>query len=676
MIRHTFPHTIREIENVFIPMPDGAQLAARIWLPVDAEQRPVPALLEYIPYRKGDWTAARDALQHPWFAGHGYASVRVDLRGSGESDGVLLGEYLQQELDDGVAVIAWLAAQPWCNGNVGMFGKSWGGFNALQVAALRPPALKAILTLYSTDDRFTDDIHYIGGANFGSEHVAWATTMLAFNARPPDPRHVGERWRDMWLQRLRETPGYLDTWLQHQRCDAFWQHGSVNVDYAAITCAVYAIGGWADGYTNAVPRLLAGLRCPRLGLIGPWPHQYPHSGAPGPAIGFLQEALRWWDHWLKGADNGIMREPMLRAWLQASTRPQPLHSVRPGRWVGEAHWPPRDSSGQVYLLRPQQLIAHPAPAAADGPHIRSITGDTRCGFDAGVYYSMGAPGDEAPDQYADDALSLCFDAPPTQQPVDLLGFPELGLTLSSNRAQAQLTARLCDVAPDGSSLLVSRGILNLAHRDGHQQPQPLPPDQPVAITLRLKICGHTLLPGHRWRLAISPNYFPWAWPSPELATLTLDLASAQLVLPVRTATPSDAALSPFAQPETASPLPRTELRPFSRQRTLTRDDVNDTLTLRDHFDAGAQHIAASDTHYDEKTSSEWCITAGDPLSAIATTDHTIEMGRPGWRIRISAHCTLTCDATHFHSDNTLRVWEADTLIHHNHTFTHIPRDHA
>ena len=183
-------------------MPDGCRLAARIWLPENAEQQPVPVILEYIPYRKNDGTALRDSLYHPYFAGHGYAAMRVDMRGSGDSEGVMLDEYLQQELDDAVSVIAWLAEQPWCDGSVGMMGKSWGGFNSLQVAALHPPELKAIITVCSTDDRYADDVHYKGGCVLTTDMLGWSTTMLAWNARPPDPDVLGENWRKRWLDRL------------------------------------------------------------------------------------------------------------------------------------------------------------------------------------------------------------------------------------------------------------------------------------------------------------------------------------------------------------------------------------------------------------------------------------------------------------------------------------------
>ena len=257
------------------------------------------------------------------------------MRGSGDSDGLLADEYLPQEQADAVEVIAWLAAQPWCSGAVGMMGISWGGFNALQVASHRPPALKAIITACSTDDRYADDCHYMGGCLLNNT-IAWGSTMFAFGAQPPDPEVVGERWRDMWLERLENNPLMAATWIEHQHRDDYWKQGSVCEDYAAITAAVYAVGGWADGYSNAIPRLIAGLPGPKKGLIGPWAHAYPHVAQPGPQIGFLQEALRWWDHWLKGIDTGIMDEPVLRAWMQESVPPATTYAERPGRWIAES----------------------------------------------------------------------------------------------------------------------------------------------------------------------------------------------------------------------------------------------------------------------------------------------------------------------------------------------------
>jgi putative CocE/NonD family hydrolase len=256
-----FPRRVKEIENAWITLADGCRLAARIWMPVDAEDDPVPAILEYLPYRKRDGTVARDELTHPYFAGHGYACLRVDMRGNGDSDGLMWDEYLKQEQDDALEVLAWIAAQPWCSGKVGMIGISWGGFNGLQVAARRPPALAAIVTICSTDDRYADDIHYKGGCLL-NENLGWSSTMLAYSSRPPDPALVGVRWRDLWLERLENEPLLVLNWLAHQRRDAFWKHGSVCEDFGAIEAAVFAVGGWADAYSNAVPRLIAGLKSP------------------------------------------------------------------------------------------------------------------------------------------------------------------------------------------------------------------------------------------------------------------------------------------------------------------------------------------------------------------------------------------------------------------------------
>src|ERR1700687_3249812 len=273
-IRTDLPCAVEVLETVWIPLADGTRLAARMWLPIGAKANPVPAILECVPYRRRDGTRLRDEPMHAYFAGYGYASVRVDLRGSGDSDGLLDDEYLKQEQDDALEVIDWLAVQPWCTGRVGMLGISWGGFNSLQVGARRPTALRAIITSCSTDDRYNDDIHYMGGCILG-DNFSWASTFFGqVSPPPPDPEVVGERWRDMWLERLEGTPLLLGRWLSHQRRDAYCKHGSVCENYGDIQCPVFVIGGWNDGYQNAIPRLLEGLKVPRVGVVGAWSHTY------------------------------------------------------------------------------------------------------------------------------------------------------------------------------------------------------------------------------------------------------------------------------------------------------------------------------------------------------------------------------------------------------------------
>src|SRR5688572_97909 len=336
--RTDFPHKIKTMHHVEIPLADGTILSSTIWLPQDAEANPVPAILEYLPYRKRDGTSERDALNHPYFAGHGYASVRVDMRGAGDSEGVLKGEYLKQEQDDALEVLRWIAAQPWCTGAIGMIGISWGGFNGLQIAARRPPELKAVISLCSTDDRYADDIHFMGGCLL-VDKLAWGSTMFAINATPPDPALVGDKWREIWMDRLENSGFWLEEWHRRQRRDEFYRHGSICEDYSAIECPTYLVGGWMDGYTNPIFRMLEHLRCPKKGLVGPWAHKYPNFALPGPQIGFLQECLRWWDKWLKGIETGVMDEPMLRAYVQDTVPPRTHYAERPGRWVAERSWP-------------------------------------------------------------------------------------------------------------------------------------------------------------------------------------------------------------------------------------------------------------------------------------------------------------------------------------------------
>ncbi|MGQ0604785.1 MAG: CocE/NonD family hydrolase [Anaerolineales bacterium] len=684
IIRTEFPHAIREIEHTWIPLRDGARLAARLWLPVDAEQRPIPALLEYIPYRKNDHTWRGDVLRHPYFAGHGYASIRVDIRGSGESEGILLDEYLKQEQDDALEVLEWIAAQPWCTGALGMIGYSWGGFAGLQIAARRPPQLKAIITHCSTDDRYLDDCHYMGGCLLASDMLKWASYMFAYTAQPPDPRHVGERWRAMWLERMEKSPPAVEAWLTHQRRDAYWKHGSVSEDYGAIECAVFATGGWADSYTNAIPRLLEHLTCPRKGLIGPWAHRYPEIGVPGPAIGFLQEALRWWDYWLKGIDTGIMDEPMLRVWMQDSPTPSTHYDTWPGRWAAEPQWPSPNIASLLYALDDGRLatanslsaqlmlrsdavrVLTALPLASETLRVSPvpIVGAQSTGLEAGVWCPYGSPGDMPGDQRHDDARSLCFDSAQLAEGMETLGFPEVTLSLSVDRPLALIAVRLCDVAPQSgageSSLLVSWGLLNLTHRDSHEQLQRLEPGRRYTVTLKLNAIGHCLPAGHRWRLAVSPTYWPHTWPSPEPVTLTV--FGGELSLPVRRPRPEDSALREFGTAEIAAPLAVETLSETPRERYARYDLTGQgRCEIVDH--GGEETVRLPNgIEYGADGADTYSITEGDPLSARARCQRTITFARADWRVRIETDSHMWSDATHFHVTNKLEAYEGDEPV--------------
>jgi uncharacterized protein len=642
LIVTTFPRAVRIIEHTTIPLKDGTQLAARIWLPEDAEQNPVPAILEYLPYRKRDGTYERDALTYPWLAGHGYAGVRVDIRGSGESDGLLSDEYARQEQDDAIEIIAWLAAQPWCSGAVGMMGISWGGFNGLQVAARRPPALKAIVTICSTDDRYADDVHYMGGAKLNAG-FGWASFFFGAMCHPPDPALVGERWRAMWLERLANVPLFLEIWTRHQRRDAYWRHGSVCEDYAAIQCPVYAVGGWTDGYTNAIPRLLERLAVPRKGLIGPWAHAYPHFALPGPQIGFLQDMLRWWDHWLRGEETGVMDEPMVRAWMTDSVKPATYHETLPGRWVAEPSWPPPQRTPYRLFLTDDGLRPERAPLAA-----RVVCSSQTVGKDAGSWCPFGRAADQAGDQRADDERSLIFETPPLDEAIEILGAAILTLEIASDRPIANIVARLCDVHPSAESLRVSFGVQNLTHREGHETPQPLVPGERYQVRIQLNDAGVVFPAGHRIRLALSTAYWPMIWPAPEVATLTI--FGGTVDLPVRPPQAADATLPSLPGPETAAPERPTVIRPG-----LVRIE-------RLGLELGSEGKFAFDIKDD------------DPLSATAEMQRTETIRRDAWQVRIETRMRLSCTRDTFVLRASLRAWEGTSEVCHREWDRSIPRD--
>jgi putative CocE/NonD family hydrolase len=653
-----FPRDVREVENLWITMPDGVKLGARMWLPKDADDDPVPAILEYIPYRKRFGTAARDAITHPYLAGHGYACIRVDIRGSGESDGVLIDEYNQQELDDGCEIIRWLAAQPWCDGNVGMMGISWGGFNGLQIAAMRPPALKAIVTLASTDDRYADDIHHMGGCLLG-DNLSWASTMFAYNSMPPDPELVGTRWREMWFERLESSGLWLAKWLEHQRRDNYWRHGSVCEDYSAIQCPVYAVSGWADGYSNAVFRMVENLDAPTKGLIGPWSHRYPHIAEPGPAIDFLNELLRWWDHWLKGIDTGIMDEPALRVWMQDSVPPTTSYIERPGRWVAEPAWPSPNVAERRFNLTRHRMVSAETDVTA---HEITLQSPMTVGLFAGKWCSYASGPDLAHDQRHEDGGALVFESEPLEADLEMLGATIAELEVSASEPVAMLAVRLSDVQPDDKATRVSYGLLNLTHRDGSEAPRPLESDRRYRVIVRLNEVAHRFPAGHRLRISISTSYWPLAWPSPKPVRITLFNERSTILIPVREPRAEDGSLAVFGEPCGAPPMQKHVEEGPHRNWIVHHDLARDVATLEVINDSGTYTIEDIGLTISTKAQ-EWYSSVADDVDTVrAETQWERSMARAGWRIRTVTRTVMTSTPEHFCIAATLDAFEADKRV--------------
>ena len=643
-------HDIIELPDEGITLSDGTRLSARIWRPADGA--PVPAILEYLPYRKRDGTCARDALTHPYFAARGYACIRVDMRGNGDSEGLMADEYTPQEQADALEVIAWLAAQPWCDGNVGMMGISWGGFNALQVAALDPVPLKAIITLCSTVDRFADDIHYKGGCLL-NENLGWGGTMWSYSSRPPDPALVGDTWREMWLERLKAEPFLPAVWLNHQTRDAYWQHGSVCEDFSAIKAATLAVGGWGDAYKNAVPQLVERLTAPAKGIIGPWVHKYPHFAVPEPRIGFLQEALRWWDRWLKGIDTGVEQDPDLRYYLMDGVRPASWYEHRPGRWIALSKDPSDIPIVRLPFGRGRSL-------GNGGAELEEIVSSIQTtGYAGGEYCAIWLGPEQPGDQRRDDSLSVCFDSEPMRADVDIVGAPRIRIRVRSDKPQGQLAVRLCHVHPDGASTRITWGVLNLSHRDGSGEPHPMPVDEEIGVTLDLDHIAYRLPAGHRLRVSLSNAYWPMIWPAPEQAVLTL--TAGYLDLPVRPTAQHDE--WQFAPPEAAEPWQVRTLREAANSRVTKTDHGTGYMTLNIKDDFGEVEDLDHGLITGGVASERWVIHPDDPTSAVGETHWTQTLKRGEWEVRTETTSRMWSDETHFHLRARIEAFEGRDLIY-------------
>ncbi len=631
-IETEFPYAVTDEPNVGIVMPDGCRLSARVWRAEGAGR--VPAILEYIPYRKRDGTAVRDALMHPWMAGQGYAVLRVDMRGNGESDGLMADEYTPQELSDAVAVIDWIAAQDWCSGAVGMMGKSWGGFNCLQVAALRPEALRAVVTVCSTTDRFADDVHFKGGCLLG-ENLGWGAVMLSFSSRPPDPVLRAD-WKTVWLERLAAEPFLAPVWARAQARGAYWRHGSVCENWSAIGAKVLSFGGWADGYMNTPAAIVSHVQGAQ-GIVGPWVHQYPHMAVPGPAIGFLQVARRWWDRWLKGEANGAEGDPAYRVWMMDSAPPDASAAHRPGAWIAEAALPsPRVARRELALGAGGRL-------GGAGVAEARIATPQHMGLMAGEYFPMGLNAELPGDQRGEDALSVCFDGDVLETPLALLGAARLHLRLSSDRPLGFVAARLCDVGPDGSSVRIAHGVLNLCHAADRADPCRLTPGAVMEVAFDLDQMAYRLAAGHRLRLALSNAYWPLIWPSPEAGVLSL--SGGRLSLPVHEGPGADEWVPPEAV--ASMPLKQAQIEPGHAERRIERDLLTGRVTLvvedRSALVENEEHGLVTQERMDER----WTIHPDDPASAHVRITWEQRLAREGWAVRTEGFAEMWGEDDHF-----------------------------
>jgi len=657
-------HGVAALRDVRIPVSDGLELSANLWLPEPGPKeatRTFPAILEMIPYRKDDWRAASDESRGEWLAARGFALCRLDIRGTGSSPGIALDEYTARETQDGYDAVEWLAVQPWCSGKVGMWGISYGGFTSIQVAKLRPPHLAAIVPMYATDDRYTDDVHYIGGCVTASELSQYAVSMVGMNALPAKAEFRGAAWANEWRERLERTPIWLFEWLRQQQDGPYWRQGSLAPDYGVIEAPMLLFGGWMDSYVDPVLRMMERCTAPRRAIIGNWVHNLPNDAYPGPTIDWLHEMVRFFDRWLKGIDNGIDDEPAFTVYRHEFAEPEPFPTSWPGRWLAFPSWPIPSASERVFHLASGELPLVGGLTAEPSSTASLVLFRHRPTAGTGGSLSWGAgsaPNGLARDLRPEEALQPTFTSEPLDEPLDILGIAVAILAWESSVPVATAVVRLADVALDGTSAQVTAGILNLTHRESHESPAPLEPGAVTEVRVPFRSTAHRFLAGHRVRISVATAAWPIIWPSPEPAEHALHLGEpngSRLVLPT---IPLDGGSD--AVPAVAFKTSPAALREVGSYRgdpptwRVTHDVIDGSVTVSSS-EFGESTLPDGRTTLYTGERLEMTARDADPAHARMHNDVVYRLREAGSEILVEASGTTRSTATDFHMNVGLRV---------------------
>jgi predicted acyl esterase len=609
-------YTVKIDRKVFVPMDDGVRIALTTYLPDAPGDGPFPTVVESIPYRKDDEFMAPDFETYTYLAERGFAGVRIDIRGTGASTGIIRDEYLEREQRDTLAVFAWLETQNWCDGNLGMWGVSWGGFSALQTAMLRPSQLRTIVPVHATHDRFACDVHYTGGSAHAAEQLDWPGAMVASNALPPDPDIFGDGWHEEWMRRLDQTPQWIFEWLRHQCRDDYWLHGSPSADYAAIECPTLLVGGWLDGYVDGMLALAENLTCETRTVIGPWGHYRPATGVPAPTLDHFDLLARWFGHHLRGDDNGVMDLAPVTVFVRDDAAYDA--EVVSGHWRAEVSWPAHDRTEELTLGEMEH-----GSTVWSGPQ---WVGSHAPFWDRGGYES----GDSTPD----DDVSIGFTGPPLDHDLEILGTPMVTVTVSTDREVGLVAARLVAVDPNGRGHLVCRGSRNLVFPRDLVSPVPPVPGEPFEVTFPLLATSAVIPAGWRLRLALAGADFPVVWPPRERFTLTLDPSRSSLSLPIVDHRPESAYLD-IPQAATIPRAPVTSLRDLSDWEVTA---ANGNHTLRRSRGSTDHLPERNDLTY--SSDQWWTVTVDDADPVVhAITEASVSFSRPGWSV--STHGTIS-----------------------------------
>ena len=646
-------------ESLRVPMRDGVELSVHVHRPETEE--PVPAIVGYTPYRKGQLGSP------PPIVGHGFASVTWDIRGTGSSGGWNDSIYSGPERQDGYDMIEWVAGQTWCNGNVGMWGMSFGAVVALQMAGAAPPHLKAIIARSGTDDPYTEWTQP-GGSPRPYMYTCYGPIMTASNFSPPDPAEVGEDWEEIWAERLERNVPWAIPFIRNLEDGPFWRDRSLRDKYDRVQCAVFVVGGWADWYHTPLLRTFANLNGPRRALIGPWSHQWPEGGIPGPRIDWLPEAVRWFDYWLKGEDNGVMDEPPVTVFVREYDKPATIRAEDRGVFRCENEWPPaRTLETPMYLRSGGNLTTQALDdETADGSD--ALEYDPRVGGNGGMH--GGGPFNinwaRPLDQRADEVDSLTYTSEPLDKETEVTGLPRAVLHFSSTAPISFLSVKLCDVSPDGTSALITKGYLNVTHRDSHSTPSHIEPGRIYEVDIELLACAYHIEKGHRIRLDIAGADFLNAWPTPASCINTIYYNAehpSRIILPI-VPTRSPALPEPALRISPDGPPQIDKLTP--PKFSIARNPIEETACLEYSaaYGHGWEHAAS------------YTVSARDPALTVVHANARREFDYSDRRIVVDAHCDTTSDKLSFYHAVDVKITVNDEQFFSKNWSESVPRGHC
>jgi len=647
------------MESGWIPMKDGIRLAVTLYMPNGGKAgEKFPAVLEYHPYRKDDGTAQRDYELYTYFVRRGYVCARVDIRGFGNSEGVPTDrEYSEQEQLDGLQIISWLAHQPWSNGNVGMMGISWSGFNSLQMAMRHAPELKAIIAVDATAELFHDDVHYMDGMAHVDEfelNMDMAPGMTGAPDYTLDEKVLGPRF---------DAPPWSLLYLKHQHDGPFWR--SPVRPYSEIRIPCFIIGGLLDGYRDSITDMLQQTKAPLKAIVGPWNHTFPHDAVPGPEIEWRAEAVRWWDYWLKGRDTGVLNDPRLVIYMQHWHPPDPNLPNVPGEWRREDSWPPRDVRDTVFFPQPNHTLQNTAPAT----EVHQLKYVPSIGVEAGFWW-----GELLSDPRPVDAFSLVYDSAPLREDVAILGRPRALLKASATAPLADWFARLSDVAPDGTVTQITGAGINGAQRESMTERRALEPGRVYPLDIAMHLTSWVFPKGHRIRLAVSNALWPMILPTPYSMTTSLELGGdgSRLILPVVPVkgTPAPAFQPP--QPAEQRPDIKSIGYPWPGEWTLERDEANQKATVRWKGKAETDYPWGKEIDYENLV---YDVDDAHPETSAVHGEAESIFTLKGRELRWRGHLSVTTDQKNFYYKYTRELLKDGRIVKQQTWEETIPRDH-